>query len=125
MSNQALLEKLDQTCEVLSTKLIELVKLSSIDGPEGDGSDPALSETSIATTGVTLVNSQTMQLIKRVQDLFILTRSIREKWLLNQIPERALEDREGVDPSELERMLDKCMGQIAGDSDVDLGPQLG
>lgn len=123
MSNQGLYEKLDQTCDVLSTKLIELVKLSSIDGPEGDGSDAALSEVSIATTGVMLVNSQTMQLIKRVQDLFILTRSIREKWLLNQIPEPSTQ--QGVDPAELEQLLDQCMQQIAGDTDVELNRPLG
>ncbi|CCE94132.1 Srb6p TDEL_0H02730 [Torulaspora delbrueckii] len=123
MSNQGLYGKLDQTCDVLSTKLIELVKLSSIDGPEGDGSDAALSEASIATTGVMLVNSQTMQLIKRVQDLFILTRSIREKWLLNQIPERSTQ--QGVGPAELEQLLDQCMQQIAGDTDVELNRPLG
>lgn len=125
MSNQALYEKLDQTSEILSTKLIELVKLSSIEGPEGEGSEAALSEASTATTGVVLVHSQTMQLIKRVQDLFILTRSIREKWLLNQIPERSPEEIEGVDPLELEQLLDQCMQQIAGDTEVELSRPLG
>lgn len=120
MSNQALYEKLDQTCEVLSTKLIELVKLSSIDGPEGDGSEASLSETSVATTGVMLVNSQTMQLIKRVQDLLVLTRSIREKWLLNQIPEYVDRDAGHTEPEQIANLLEQCMQEITGDVDVDL-----
>lgn len=120
MSNQALYEKLDQTCEVLSTKLIELVKLSSIDGPDGEGSEAGLSETSVATTGVMVINSQTMQLIKRVQDLLVLTRSIREKWLLNQIPEHVDRDAGSTEPAELADLLDRCMQEITGDADVEL-----
>ena len=33
-----------------------------------------------------MINNHTRQLIKSVQDLLILTRTIRETWLLNQIP---------------------------------------
>lgn len=120
MSNQALYEKLDQTCEVLSTKLIEIVKLSSIDGVDGEDPEANLSETSVATTGVMLVNSQTMQLIKRVQDLLVLTRSIREKWLLNQIPEHTGGGAESLDAEELSNLLEKCIQEITGDVEVNL-----
>lgn len=112
MSNQALSEKLDQTTEILSTKLGELVKLASLDDDEND---PSLS--AVSTNGLLMVNSQTMQLVKGVQDLLVLTRSIREKWLLNQIPEQgATSAPEFVqEPEELEQLLDRCMQEVIGE----------
>ncbi|AQZ13266.1 SRB6 (YBR253W) [Zygosaccharomyces parabailii] len=112
MSNQALFEKLDQTTEILSTKLGELVKLASLDPDENDTSLNAIS-----TTGLLMVNSQTMQLVKGVQDLLVLTRNIREKWLLNQIPEQGTTSGSEVvqDPAELEELLDQCLQEVIGE----------
>lgn len=109
MSNQALFEKLDQTTEILSTKLGELVKLASLD-------DAETSMGSVSTNGLLMVNSQTMQLVKGIQDLLVLTRNIREKWLLNQIPEQGTADPEiSQDPGQLESLLEKCMQEVLGD----------
>lgn len=115
MSNQALFEKLDQTSELLSAKLIELIKLSAIEQQNNDPADTPASELAIATNGVTLVNNQTMQLIKGVKDLLVLTRSIREKWLLNQIPEDQMNQESEVDTEHLRELLDKCMSEIVGE----------
>lgn len=124
MSNQALFEKLDQTTELLSTKLIELIRLSSIEDPDDDSAENAISEISVATTGVTMVNNQSMQLIKGVQDLLVLTRNIREKWLLNQIPEQQAADATEIEPSELEDLLEKCIQEVIGASNVEVNSQI-
>lgn len=109
MSNQALFEKLDQTTEILSTKLGELVKLASLD-------DSETSLGSVSTNGLLMVNSQTMQLVKGVEDLLVLTRSIREKWLLNQIPEQGITNAQiSQDPEKLENLLENCMQEILGE----------
>ncbi|GAV54158.1 hypothetical protein ZYGR_0AK06600 [Zygosaccharomyces rouxii] len=109
MSNQALFEKLDQTTEILSTKLGELVKLASLD-------DAETSMGSVSTNGLLMVNSQTMQLVKGIQDLLVLTRNIREKWLLNQIPEQGTTNPQvSQDPEQLENLLEKSMQEILGD----------
>lgn len=107
MSYQALSERLDQSLEILSVKLAELIKLTSIQEVDTDfqnynntknnstnlsnGSDTTSDDTipsdlTVATDGVSMINNHTRQLIKSVQDLLILTRTIRETWLLNQIP---------------------------------------
>ena len=104
MSYQALFERLDQSLEILSLKLAELIKLASIQEVDTDiqnynttknsnntsfSSNPNVtisSDLAVATDGVSMVNNHTHQLIKSVQDLLILTRTIREAWLLNQIP---------------------------------------
>lgn len=124
MSNQALFEKLDQTTELLSTKLIELIRLSSIEDPDDDSGENPISEISVATTGVTMVNNQSMQLIKGVQDLLVLTRNIREKWLLNQIPEQQEAEATEIDPSELEDLLERCIQEVIGDSNVEVNSQI-
>lgn len=124
MSNQALFEKLDQTTELLSTKLIELIRLSSIEDPDDDSAENPISEISVATTGVTMVNNQSMQLIKGVQDLLVLTRNIREKWLLNQIPEQQEAEATEIDPSELEDLLERCIQEVIGDSNVEVNSQI-
>lgn len=110
MSNQALFEKLDQTTEILSVKLGELVKLASLD-------DNETSMGSVSTNGLLMVNSQTMQLVKGIQDLLVLTRNIREKWLLNQIPEQGITNPQiSQDPQQLEDLLEKGMQEILGDN---------
>ncbi|GMM57699.1 hypothetical protein DAKH74_043150 [Maudiozyma humilis] len=133
MSNQALYEKLDQTTEQLSVRLAQLIKLSALenadDNDDDDGNSPnnannnggaLTSETdiSVATSGVMLVNSQTTQLIKGIQDLLLLTRSIREKWILNQIPEKLNAESTNIDNEELEALLDSCMAEIIGESTI-------
>ncbi|GMM56258.1 Srb6 protein [Maudiozyma humilis] len=133
MSNQALYEKLDQTTEQLSVRLAQLIKLSALenadDNDDDDGNSPnnannnggaLTSETdiSVATSGVMLVNSQTTQLIKGIQDLLLLTRSIREKWILNQIPEKLNAESTSIDNEELEALLDSCMAEIIGESTI-------
>ncbi|KAL3235131.1 Mediator of RNA polymerase II transcription subunit 22 [Nakaseomyces bracarensis] len=106
MSNQALLEKLNQTSELLSVKLAELVKLASMVKDD----DNVEYEQAMVTNGLMMVNNQTLQLIRGVQDLILLTRSIREKWLLTQIPEQQ-QDQE-VDHEELTRLLESCVNEI-------------
>lgn len=120
MSNQALFEKLDQTTELLSAKLIELIKLSSIEQADNENADTAVSDIAIATTGVTLVNNQTMQLVKGVKDLLVLTRSIREKWLLNQIPEHQTDEKDMMDTDELQDLLARCINEIVNEPDAEL-----
>lgn len=133
MSNQALYEKLDQTTEQLSVRLAQLIRLSALENvdenDDDDGSSPSnenntggslTSETdiSVATSGVMLVNSQTTQLIKGIQDLLLLTRSIREKWILNQIPEKLNTEAAGIDYEELGSLLDTCMDEIIGENTI-------
>ncbi|EDO15200.1 hypothetical protein Kpol_401p5 [Vanderwaltozyma polyspora DSM 70294] len=126
MSNQALYEKLGQTTELISSKLTELIKLASIESSsdhneENDSgyNDNILdeSELSVATSSVLMVNNQTAQLIKGVQDLLILTRHIREKWLLNHIPEQTHSGPQ-IDNEELKSLLNTCMKDIIGDVDI-------
>ena len=128
MSNQALYEKLGQTTELISTKLAELIRLSSIeDSQDDDKNDHDMlqsndnnqgnSEISTATTSVLMVNNQSIQLIKGVQDLLILTRSIREKWLLNQIPEETNSEPQ-IDVDELKDLLNACTKEIIGTNDI-------
>ncbi|KAG0657555.1 mediator complex subunit [Maudiozyma exigua] len=130
MSNQALFEKLSQTSELLSVKLAQLIRLSSIENivendddtnsPSGNNTDDkSLTEEtdiSVATSGVMLLNSQTMQLIKGVQDLLLLTRNIREKWILNQIPEKSKSSTNTIDYDELDSLLQKCVDEIIGET---------
>ena len=130
MSNHALFEKLSQTSELLSVKLAQLIRLSSIenldendddiDSPNGNNTDgkPLTEETdiSMATSGVMLLNSQTMQLIKGVQDLLLLTRNIREKWILNQIPEKPEISSKSINYEELDSLLQKCVDEIIGET---------
>lgn len=130
MSNQALFEKLSQTSELLSVKLAQLIRLSSIENvdendddtnsPNGNNTDnkSVTEETdiSVATSGVMLLNSQTMQLIKGVQDLLLLTRNIREKWILNQIPEKPESSTKTIDYDELDGLLQKCVDEIIGET---------
>ncbi|SMN19976.1 similar to Saccharomyces cerevisiae YBR253W SRB6 Subunit of the RNA polymerase II mediator complex [Maudiozyma saulgeensis] len=132
MSNQALFEKLSQTSELLSVKLAQLIRLSSlenIDDNDDDTNSPnegstlgntLTSETdiSVATSGVMLVNSQTMQLVKGVQDLLLLTRNIREKWILNQIPEKTETEVPAINYEELDGLLEKCMEEIIGEANL-------
>ena len=141
MSNQVLLEKLDQTAELLSVKLAQLIKLSALQSGDENDDDtnnrdtntyglsnnpnrtiPEMefdeSDISIATSGITMVHNQTMQLIKGVQDLLVLTRSIRERWLLNQIPDQGLNTRHTeIDHEELKQLLDQCIQEIIGTTD--------
>ncbi|CAB4254058.1 similar to Saccharomyces cerevisiae YBR253W SRB6 Subunit of the RNA polymerase II mediator complex [Maudiozyma barnettii] len=132
MSNQALFEKLSQTSELLSVKLAQLIRLSSlenVDENDDDSNSPnegselgntltAETDISVATSGVMLVNSQTMQLVKGVQDLLLLTRNIREKWILNQIPEKSETEVPVINYNELDSLLEKCMGEIIGETDL-------
>lgn len=125
MSTQALYEKLDHISEILSVKLAELVRLAALENSEDDDADQDMysesnekmkPDISTATTGVMMINNQTTQLIKGVQDLLVLTRSIREKWLLNQIPEQRESDGNSIDHEQLGSLLDKCMNEIIGES---------
>lgn len=131
MSNQALFEKLDQTSELLSVKLAQLIRLSSLEnmddndddnspGIDTGSSNNTTSETDIsaATSGVMMVNSQTMQLIKGVQDLLLLTRSIREKWILNQIPKKLSIEDNVINYDELDKLLDNCVEEIIGETSL-------
>ncbi|CCK72729.1 Srb6p KNAG_0L01080 [Huiozyma naganishii CBS 8797] len=126
MNNEAFLEKLDATVEVLSVRLAELVRSagtergsSSADDAGGindaedsaEGGAPMLSN---ATQGSMMVHSQSAQLVKGVQDLLVLTRGLRERWLLNQLPERVQGDSDKIDTQLLESLLDKCIQSIAG-----------
>ena len=141
MSNQVLLEKLDQTAELLSVKLSQLIKLSALQSSDENDDDTSNRDTStyglgnnsnrtipemefnesdisIATSGITMVHNQTMQLIKGIQDLLVLTRSIRERWLLNQIPDQGVSTRNTeIDHEELKQLLDQCIQEIIGTTD--------
>ncbi|CAI4914473.1 ATV_HP_G0106560.mRNA.1.CDS.1 [Saccharomyces cerevisiae] len=112
MSNQALYEKLEQTRTILSVKLAELINMTTIADRNDDDEDSFAQENSelaVATTSVMMVNNQTMQLIKNVQDLLILTRSIKEKWLLNQIPVTEHSKVTRFDEKQIEELLDNCI----------------
>ncbi|CCE62306.1 hypothetical protein TPHA_0C01500 [Tetrapisispora phaffii CBS 4417] len=118
MSNQVLYERLGQSTELISTKLIELIKYSSVDETLEENEDKFQENSKItsATTSILMVNNQTTQLIKGIQDLLVLSRTIREKWLLNQIPEETTE-QEGIDKQELDNLkelLKKTMNEIVG-----------
>ncbi|AMD20678.1 HDL066Cp [Eremothecium sinecaudum] len=118
MSNQSLLDKLDRTTEVLSQTLSQLVKLSSIDHSRLEGADSNEHEdnedsvATIATTGVMLVHSHTLQLIKGVQDLLVITRSIREKWVLGQVTNEEQDRRQTLDYEKCEQMLSTAIDKI-------------
>ncbi|CAI4055974.1 hypothetical protein SKDZ_02G3590 [Saccharomyces kudriavzevii ZP591] len=112
MSNQALHEKLEQTRAILSVKLAELINMTAIADRNNDDEDSFTQENSelaIATTSVMMVNNQTMQLIKNVQDLLSLTRSIKEKWLLNQIPVMGHSEEPRFDEERIGQLLDNCI----------------
>ncbi|CAI4059283.1 hypothetical protein N7582_001332 [Saccharomyces uvarum] len=112
MSNQALYEKLEQTRTILSVKLAELINMTTIADRDNDDDDSFAQENSelaIATSSVMMVNNQTMQLIKNVQDLLSLTRSIKEKWLLNQIPVMGHSEEARFDENQIEQLLDNCI----------------
>ncbi|CAI1932722.1 hypothetical protein SEUBUCD646_0D04580 [Saccharomyces eubayanus] len=112
MSNQALYEKLEQTRTILSVKLAELINMTTIADRDDDDDDSFAQENSelaIATGSVMMVNNQTMQLIKNVQDLLSLTRSIKEKWLLNQIPVMGHSEKARFDENQIEQLLDNCI----------------
>ncbi|QHS71810.1 Srb6p [Saccharomyces paradoxus] len=112
MSNQALYEKLEQTRTILSVKLAELINMTTIADRNDDDEDSFAQENSelaVATTSVMMVNNQTMQLIKNVQDLLSLTRSIKEKWLLNQIPVIEHSEETRFDEKQIKKLLDNCI----------------
>lgn len=117
------MEKLNQTVEILSVRLAELIRLSSIENPssmddDDDNIDIQDSNLAIATSSTMMVNSHTMQLIRGVQDLLALTRNMREKWLLNQIPEqnqRQEDTNSKVDHEELATILEKTMQEIVNE----------
>ncbi|CAI4037483.1 hypothetical protein SMKI_02G3600 [Saccharomyces mikatae IFO 1815] len=118
MSNQALYEKLEQTRTILSVKLAELINMTTIADRNDDDEDSFAQENSelaIATTSVMMVNNQTMQLIKNVQDLLSLTRSIKEKWLLNQIPVMEHSESARFDEKQVENLLDKCIEEFVAE----------
>lgn len=124
MSHQVLLEKLDQSLELLSLKLAELIKLSAIENVEtqdddeqeqGDNTDNMQSDLTVATSGLSMVYSHTQQMIKATQDLLSLTRSIREIWILNQIPSKSLESNtasQEIDYEKVGQLLDRAMEMI-------------
>lgn len=116
MSNQALLEKLDRTTETLSYTLAQIVKLSSISHDD----DTVDSTSTLSTMGVTMVNAHTMQLVRGIQDLLVITRSIREKWVLGQVPEDTADDKKELDYQKCESLLDKCIEEIVGNVSVDI-----
>ncbi|AAS54738.1 AGR248Cp [Eremothecium gossypii ATCC 10895] len=117
MSNQVLLDKLDRTTESLSQALAQLVKLSSIDrasaDSDGDNDGTTDSITSVATNGVMMVHAHTTQLIRGVQDLLVITRAIRETWVLGQIPKKN-GDEDAIDYEKCERLLEKAMDDFFG-----------
>ncbi|SCW01140.1 LAFE_0D05974g1_1 [Lachancea fermentati] len=120
MSNRALLEQLDRTTEMLSNSLTQLVKYSSILSEEESGAaqrEMADSIASVSSEGVAMINTQTMQLIKGIQDLLVMTRSIREKWLLSQVPEKKESEQQEVDYEKCSQMLNSWVNQIVGNSD--------
>lgn len=90
MNNQQLLDKLDRTAEMLSNTLIQLTRSSDLDEETTSGSESSNSAglATVSTSGIQMTNTYTMQLIKGVQDLLVLTRTIREKWVLNQMPDQ-------------------------------------
>lgn len=112
MSNQVLLDKLSQTHQLLSVKLAELVRSSGLEEDEGTEN-----ELRTAAAGTIMVHSQTQQLVKGVQDLLVLTRSIREKWLLTQLPA----GRDAASPQDnavdgLAALLETCMDEMIADT---------
>ncbi|CCH63159.1 hypothetical protein TBLA_0J01640 [Henningerozyma blattae CBS 6284] len=135
MSNQVLKERLNQTIELISTRLEELIKLAAIgtlnleeeeensygsnnSSNAGTNSNSNLlvennSEINIATTSLSMVNTQTMQLIKGIEDLLVLSRNIKEKWLLTQIPKD--EEENELDYEMVEQLLDGCMNELIGE----------
>ncbi len=107
-----MLETLNQTTELLSVKLAELAKLASMETNE-DTEDCQLS---VVTNGLMMVNNQTLQLVRGVQDLILLTRNIREKWLLTQIPEQLTpKEQDSINHEELTELLESCVSEIISD----------
>lgn len=72
------MNKLEQCCQSLSVQLAELTKLSAL--PVESTGDLAR-----GTEGL-WVQQRVDQIIKDIQDLLLLTRTLRERWLLDQIP---------------------------------------
>lgn len=94
------MNKLEQCCQSLSVQLAELTKLSAM--PQDSTGD-----LSRGTDGL-WVQQRVDQIIKDIQDLLLLTRSIRERWLLDQIPtvENTVWDKD------LPNLLDKAMNVL-------------
>ncbi|KAG0670099.1 mediator complex subunit [Kluyveromyces marxianus] len=109
MSNQVLLDKLDRTTETLSHTLVQIVKLSDLEFGGKDTEQPRSNSglVTVSSAGVQMTNNYTMQLIKGIQDLLVITRTIREKWVLSQLPEN-----EESSMFESEETLENCKNLI-------------
>lgn len=131
MSHQSLFERLDQSLELLSVKLAELIKLTAVEDTEEQDSDEnssnantiesqLSSDLTVATASVSMVSNHTQQLIKGVQDLLSLTRTIRETWLLNQIPNNSRDESQEeavareINYDHLQQLLDTAIDAIIG-----------
>lgn len=119
MSNIGLLEQLDRTTENLSQSLINIVRHSSTardrDHDDEDHRHELPESTAKnSTAGLMMVNAQTAQLIKGIQDLLVMTRNIREKWLLTQIPDETVDSQRELDYEKCSQLLEKWSQEVIG-----------
>ncbi|SCV01076.1 LANO_0F10022g1_1 [Lachancea nothofagi CBS 11611] len=120
MSDRGLLEQLDRTTETLSHSLTHLVKYASITEDKGDEEDEhgtqEIPESTVrtSTAGLMMVNAQTAQLIRGVQDLLVMTRNIREKWLLTQIPDEKIDSQRELDYQKCSQLLEQWTQEVLG-----------
>ncbi|SCU81119.1 LAMI_0B04874g1_1 [Lachancea mirantina] len=115
MSTRSLLEQLDRTTELLAQSLAQIVKFSSLskdsDKIEESG-QVAESVATMATDGIVLVNTHTSQLIKGIQDLLVMTRTIREKWLLSQVPDKKSSQDRQIDVEKCSKLLEEWVSVV-------------
>ncbi|KAM3162552.1 Mediator of RNA polymerase II transcription subunit 22 [Lachancea thermotolerans] len=119
MSNRGLLEQLERTTETLSHSLSNLIKYSSVakerdDEDSGEQHELPESTAKNSTSGLMMVNAQTAQLIKGIQDLLVMTRSIREKWLLTQIPDEGVDSQSELDYEKCSQLLKQWTQEVVG-----------
>ncbi|SCU97668.1 LADA_0H07558g1_1 [Lachancea dasiensis] len=118
MSDRGLLEQLNRITDTLSRSLANLVKNSSIskEGDEDEHGNYNTPESAArtSTSGLMLVNAQTAQLIRGIQDLMVMTRTIREKWLLTQIPDENDESQLELDYKKCSQLLEQWEKEVLG-----------
>ncbi|SCV04348.1 LAME_0H17722g1_1 [Lachancea meyersii CBS 8951] len=118
MSDKGLLEQLNRTTETLSHSLTNLIRYSSIsrerDDDEHETYDVPESIAKTSTAGLMMVNAQTAQLVRGIQDLMVMTRGIREKWLLTQIPDEKTDSQQDLDLEKCARLLEQWEKEVLG-----------
>ncbi|CEP60599.1 Srb6p LALA0_S01e14664g [Lachancea lanzarotensis] len=118
MSDKGLLEQLNRTTETLSHSLTNLIRYASIstekDDEEHGAQELPESTSKTSTGGLMMVSGQTAQLIRGIQDLMVMTRNIREKWVLTQIPDEKADSQQELEMAKCADLLEEWSKAVLG-----------